>query len=56
MAHKLWCGKACCDCEHPCKLDESIPCSPDCEALNSNGTRNVAKCKESGCDAFAKRN
>jgi hypothetical protein len=54
MAHKLWRGKECCDCEHPCKLDEQIPCSPDCENLNPNGSRKVAKCKAARCDAFLK--
>lgn len=52
MAHKLWCGKPCCDCEHPCKLDEQIPCSPDCPNLNPDGSRKVAKCKADGCDAI----
>lgn len=52
MAHKDWCGKPCCDCEHPCKLDESIACSPDCENLFPCGERNIQKCKEIGCDAI----
>lgn len=51
MAHREWCGRACSDCEHPCALDEKIPCSPDCENLFSNGERNVLRCKEIGCDA-----
>lgn len=37
MAHNDWCGKPCAVCEHPCKLDESMPCSPDCDNLGPNG-------------------
>lgn len=51
MAHKEWCGKPCCDCSKPCSLDESIPCSPDCNALNPDGTRDINVCLENGCDA-----
>lgn len=52
MAHKLWCGQPCADCKNPCDLDEHIPCSPDCENLNHDGTRNIAACKEAKCDAY----
>ena len=52
MAHELWCGQLCCDCTSPCKLDENIPCSPDCKALKPDGSRKAEKCKESGCDAY----
>ena len=48
--HKDWCGKPCTDCAHPCSLDESIPCSPDCEYLGPNGERNHRECKT--CDAW----
>jgi hypothetical protein len=34
MAHLNWCGKPCVGCQSPCILDESIPCSPDCEELD----------------------
>lgn len=52
MAHKNWCGKPCCECETSCALDEAIPCSPDCEALNPDGSRNKEMRKASGCDAI----
>ena len=48
--HKDWCGKTCADCAHPCSLDESMPCSPDCEHLGPNGETNCAECQE--CDAL----
>ena len=50
--HELWCGKPCCDCETSCEIDEEIPCSPDCEALNEDGSRDIARCIDSGCDAY----
>ena len=52
--HKGWCGKPCCDCEHPCALDESIPCSPDCECLGENGETDCEECKQ--CDAILPSN
>lgn len=48
--HKDWCGKPCCECENPCALDETIPCSPDCEHLGENGETDCAECKR--CDAI----
>lgn len=51
MAHNLWCGNPCCDCLQPCRLDEQIPCSPDCENLNQDGSRIDAKCRAIKCDA-----
>jgi len=48
--HRLWCGRPCADCENPCKLDESIPCSPDCELLGKNGEWTHIECKK--CDAY----
>ena len=54
MALEMWCGKECCECTSPCALDMSIPCSPDCENLNADGSRKVKKCKASGCDAYEK--
>lgn len=49
--HGQWCGRKCSDCTERCRLDEEITCSPDCEALNEDGSRNVALCIASGCDA-----
>lgn len=48
--HKDWCGKPCCDCKNPCKLDESISCSPDCECLGRNGEHLHPECQD--CDAL----
>ena len=50
MAHKDWCGKPCSECQNPCKLDYSLPCSPDCENLGQDGYPIEADCK--GCDAY----
>lgn len=55
MPHRLWCGKSCADCESPCLLDSEIPCSPDCELLNSDGTRQESVCIKSQCDACNKQ-
>ena len=52
MALREWCGNDCCECETSCGLDESIPCSPDCENLTRNGRIRVKKCIEDGCDAI----
>ena len=52
MAHKDWCGKPCSDCETSCGLDESMPCSPDCENLLPDGTPNREDCLRIGCDAL----
>ena len=49
IAHKGWCGKPCADCINDCLLDQSMPCSPDCEGLNLDYTYNEDVCK--GCDA-----
>ena len=48
--HKNWCGKSCSDCETSCALDESIPCSPDCEFLGENGETTCDACQE--CDSL----
>lgn len=48
--HKDWCGKPCSECENPCALDMSMPCSPDCECLGENGEHNCDECKH--CDAI----
>ena len=44
-----WCGKSCCDCKDKCELDESIPCSPDCENLSLYGDF-TDKCVD--CEVF----
>ena len=46
--HKDWCGKPCYKCTKPCRLDESIPCSPDCEHLGANGEHTSPECQD--CD------
>ena len=51
MAHKDWCGKPCSECTNPCKLDEEIPCSPDCGNLNEDGSRKIKACQENKCYA-----
>lgn len=48
--HKNWCGKSCCDCKEPCKLDMNISCSPDCEFLGKNGEHMSPECQE--CEAL----
>ena len=48
--HKNWCGNPCSECENPCALDESIPCSPDCDCLGENGETTCDECEY--CDAI----
>lgn len=48
--HKAWCGKSCADCQTPCRLDEMLYCSPDCECLGLNGEMDDPRCKN--CDAY----
>jgi hypothetical protein len=51
MPHPGWCGKPCSECSNPCELDESIPCSPDCEELDSKTGEPCGEvCKT--CDAI----
>ena len=50
MAHKDWCGKPCAQCEEHCALDESIPCSPDCENLSLDGKPGRHSCTK--CDVY----
>ena len=53
MAHAEWCGKPCGECENPCYLDESMPCSPCCENLDEDGDpKNPYECIKAGCDAY----
>jgi len=35
MPHPNHCGKPCAECVIPCALDESMPCSPDCQGWNN---------------------
>jgi hypothetical protein len=53
MAIKEWCGKPCAECQSPCGLDKTIPCSPDCDNLKSDGTRNALACIAVGCNAVS---
>ena len=48
--HKNWCGKPCFICASPCALDQTIPCSPDCENLREDGEPDPEKCK--GCEVY----
>ena len=48
--HKDWCGKPCSECKKSCSLDESIPCSPDCEFLGGDGSVTHPECQN--CDAI----
>lgn len=48
MPHMNWCGMPCCYCPNPCALDQSMPCSPDCEHMNPDGT-----CNNHDCDALS---
>ena len=51
MALKGYCGlHTCCDCSLGCRLDQMIPCSPDCENLTEDGKILVEKCLQSGCE------
>ena len=51
--HKEWCGFPCGYCEKPCCVDESIPCSPDCEMLGEDGSPiDIEACLRNGCDAY----
>lgn len=49
MAIKGYCGKKCRDC-NGCYLDETIPCSPDCENLTEDGKIHIRACLDSGCE------
>lgn len=54
MNISLFCKKnhSCSECTNPCKLDESIPCSPDCPNLSDSGQVSIRKCLLYGCDAI----
>ena len=49
MALRQWCGRECGECKG-CRLDEMIPCSPDCENLTEDGKIKVKACLESECE------
>lgn len=51
--HKEWCGEPCSECMSPCRLDEIIPCSPDCEFLEEDGSTTRPECKR--CDAMQRK-
>jgi hypothetical protein len=53
MTHRNWCRKPCADCSSPCALDESIPCSPDCDNVNDDGTLYLSGCINAKCDNIA---
>ena len=55
MAHKDWCGRTCAECVLPCRLDESIPCSPDCPYLGKNGEMNHVECSDCGVYLIQKK-
>jgi len=53
MSHPNHCGKCepCYECKTSCELDKNIPCSPDCEEINSvTGEPDGEACKD--CDAI----
>ncbi len=53
LSHPTWCGQACSECRTNCSLDESIPCSPDCEGLNTvTGKPDSEHCKD--CETINK--
>lgn len=50
MAIKNWCGDKCAECNKSCILDQSIPCSPDCEKLTEDENIKIAECLKVGCE------
>ena len=51
MAIKGYCGGECgcmTKCAN-CKLDMSMPCSPNCENLTEDGMIKIAECLKCGC-------
>ena len=51
MAIKGYCERqSCADCTTSCTLDESIPCSPDCENLTDDGKILIEKCLQDKCE------
>lgn len=50
MAVKGHCGRKCAECKTSCIIDETIPCSPDCKNLTTDGRINIKRCLEAGCE------
>lgn len=51
MAIKGYCGlKKCCDCNTGCRLEQMIPCSPDCENLTMDGKIHIKRCLQAKCE------
>lgn len=53
MPHEIFelCSQSSCsECTNPCKVDTQIPCSPDCDYLDSNGNPSDYVCLM--CDAI----
>lgn len=50
MTHPEWCGENCSNCTKYCKLDEQIPCSPNCCNFDKNGNPQYLLCKD--CDSY----
>ena len=42
-------GTSCADCEKRCRIDEMIPCSPDCKNLDGDKIL-IQECLDDGCD------
>lgn len=49
MAIKGYCGKECSQCSG-CNLNETIPCSPDCENLTEDGKILIKGCLKDKCE------
>ena len=51
MAVEGYCKKCrCADCRTFCRLDESMPCSPDCDNLTEDGKILIEKCLQDKCE------
>ena len=51
MALSGYCGKRrCSGCPDICRLDEQIPCSPDCENLMEDGKIKIGQCLKEKCE------
>ena len=49
--HTDWCGRPCSECMKPCKLDENMPCSPDCVGIDHSTGKPAFGVLCEGCDA-----
>jgi len=53
LYYRLHCiGKDCGACNEPCEDELNLPCSPSCELLGADRSRDVKKCLEAECDAY----